>query len=121
MPTSPHDRPAADCLAIASARAARMTTNPGLVDAAPIPHSRATRRAATYRAARRLAGAALALCLAACGTIAPVQPWEKGVLAKPEMRFDGERLGQTFNEHVYASREGAAGGSGTSGGGCGCY
>lgn len=64
---------------------------------------------------------ALAAPLAACTTLEPVQPWQKGVLSKPEMRLAGDRLEQGFNEHVYASREGAAGGNGASGGGCGCY
>jgi hypothetical protein len=53
--------------------------------------------------------------------LAAVQPWQKGALSKPEMRLSGDRLEQAFNEHVYASREGAAGGNGANGGGCGCY
>ena len=64
---------------------------------------------------------ALASGLAGCSTLEPVQPWQKGVLSKPEMRLSGDRLEQAFNEHVYASREGAAGGNGANGGGCGCY
>jgi hypothetical protein len=51
----------------------------------------------------------------------PVQPWQKGVLSKAEMRLSGDPLEQGFNEHIYASREGAAGGTGANGGGCGCY
>ncbi|MCG2583760.1 DUF4266 domain-containing protein [Massilia sp. TS11] len=64
---------------------------------------------------------ALGAALAGCGTLEPVQPWQKGILSKPEMRFAGDRLEQTFNEHIYASREGASGGNGANGGGCGCY
>jgi hypothetical protein len=63
----------------------------------------------------------LAAGLAGCSTLEPVQPWQKGVLSKPGMRLSGDRLEQAFNEHVYASREGAAGGNGANGGGCGCY
>ena len=63
----------------------------------------------------------LAAGLGGCSTLEPVQPWQKGVLSKPEMRLSGDRLEQAFNEHVYASREGAAGGNGANGGGCGCY
>ena len=59
--------------------------------------------------------------IAACTTIKPVQPWQKGVLSKTEMRLSGDPLEQAFDEHIYASREGAAGGSGANGGGCGCY
>lgn len=57
------------------------------------------------------------LALAACSS---VQPWEKGVLAKPEMGFEGDRLEALFIEHLYASKEAASGGSGVGGGGCGC-
>jgi type IV pilus biogenesis protein CpaD/CtpE len=64
---------------------------------------------------------AVAAGLAGCTTLEPVQPWQKGVLSKPEMRLAGDPLEQAFNEHVYASREGAAGGNGANGGGCGCY
>jgi hypothetical protein len=70
---------------------------------------------------RHLFTLALAAGLAGCSSLAPVQPWQKGVLSKPEMRLSGDRLEQAFNEHVYASREGAAGGNGANGGGCGCY
>jgi hypothetical protein len=59
--------------------------------------------------------------LAGCTALEQVQPWQKGVLSKPEMRLSGDRLEQAFNEHVYASREGASGGTGANGGGCGCY
>lgn len=67
-------------------------------------------------------GAAL-LCLAASGCASlstPVQPWEKGKLAKPEMAFDGDPLRQGLMEHVYSSKEASAGGHGVAGGGCGC-
>lgn len=64
---------------------------------------------------------ALAAGLGGCTTPEPVRPWQKGVLSKPQMRLSGDRLEQAFDEHVYASREGAAGGNGASGGGCGCY
>lgn len=59
--------------------------------------------------------------LSACAMIEPVQPWEKGILAKPEMTFEGDKLDLSFSEHIYSSREGASGGTGAGGGGCGCY
>ncbi|WP_348697969.1 DUF4266 domain-containing protein [Duganella fentianensis] len=70
-----------------------------------------------------LAGCVLAVCLqlSGCASLAPVQPWQKGILAKPEMTFAGDNIGNEFNEHIYSSREGASGGSGANGGGCGCY
>jgi hypothetical protein len=64
---------------------------------------------------------ACAALFSGCTTFEPVRPWEKGLLAKPEMNFARDRLEQSFDEHIYASREGAAGGNGASGGGCGCY
>lgn len=51
---------------------------------------------------------------------AEVKPWEKGVLAKPEMTFEGDPLESKFSEHIYSSKEAASGGAGVGGGGCGC-
>ena len=63
----------------------------------------------------------LSLALGACA-YAPPKPWEKGELAKPSMQFDApaERLEARYQEHVYFSKEGASGGYGVGGGGCGC-
>ena len=61
----------------------------------------------------------LTLGLGAC-TITPVEPWQKGNLAKPEMTFEGDTLDKNFTKHTYFSKEGAFGGSGVGGGGCGC-
>jgi len=58
--------------------------------------------------------------LAGCAPLKPVQPWEKGELARPQMTFDTDRLGSAYAEHTYSSKEGAAGGAGVGGGGCGC-
>lgn len=71
--------------------------------------------------ALRLAGL-LAACalLCACGGIKPVSPWQKGVLARPEMTFETDRLENAYNEHTYFSKEAASGGAGVGGGGCGC-
>ena len=55
-----------------------------------------------------------------CSNIGQVKPWEKGILAKPEMTFESDRLDGNFTEHIYSSKEGASGGSGVGGGGCGC-
>jgi hypothetical protein len=64
--------------------------------------------------------AALVWPLMGCITIEPVQPWEKGTLAKPEMTFDSDPLDKGIKEHIYSSKESASGGSGVGGGGCGC-
>ena len=50
----------------------------------------------------------------------PVQPWEKGMLAKPAMSFSADPLEERFSQHIYTSKENASGGYGVGGGGCGC-
>jgi Domain of unknown function (DUF4266) len=57
---------------------------------------------------------------AGCASFSPPQPWEKGELAKPSMQFDPDVLQAKLRENTYASKEGAAGGYGVGGGGCGC-
>ena len=60
----------------------------------------------------------LVYSLTAC---APVQPWERGNLAKPQMALEPYPLQSTLRAHNYGSREAAAGGNAAQGGGCGCY
>jgi hypothetical protein len=66
----------------------------------------------------------IALCAAVAGlsgcALPPVQPWEKGQLARQDMLIQGDGLATRFNEHIYASKEAASGGSAVGGGGCGC-
>jgi hypothetical protein len=50
----------------------------------------------------------------------PVQPWEKGDLAKPAMSFMVDTLDDRYTQHIYNSKENASGGYGVGGGGCGC-
>ncbi len=64
--------------------------------------------------------AAAVTALAGCTSLPPVQPWQKGNLAKPEMAFDPDVLDTRFTDHIYFSKEGASGGAGVGGGGCGC-
>ncbi len=59
------------------------------------------------------------LLMAGCET-APVQPWERGVLAGYSMRTDRDPLATAMNEHIYFSRESTTGGRGVGGSGCGC-
>lgn len=61
----------------------------------------------------------VAVC-SGCSLIQPVQPWEKGILARPEMTLESDALESAYGEHIYFSKEGASGGSGAGGGGCGC-
>lgn len=58
--------------------------------------------------------------LSACSSLPSVQAWEKGKLAKQEMKFDGDPLETKFVDHIYFSKEAASGGAGVGGGGCGC-
>lgn len=58
-----------------------------------------------------------AVMLAGCQQ---VKPWQRGVLADPIMRADRDPLGMAMDEHIFFSREGASGGRGVGGGGCGC-
>lgn len=61
---------------------------------------------------------ALAICaLAAC---ARVPAHQRGKLAKPKMQLATDPQASEMTQHVYESREGAAGGTGGGGGGCGC-
>ena len=66
---------------------------------------------------KRLLLVACVCALVGCST---VQPWQKGNLAKPEMAFDSDALDARFMDHTYFSKEGASGGAGVGGGGCGC-
>ena len=63
---------------------------------------------------------AVASACAGCASFDPPQPWEKGELAKPAMQFDPDPLQAKLREHTYTSKEGASGGYGVGGGGCGC-
>ena len=65
--------------------------------------------------------AAASLALAACSPIQPwVKPYEREHLADPIMAFDRNPVSAMYIEHVYETREGARGATGTVGGGCGC-
>ena len=59
----------------------------------------------------------VAASLAATGA---VKAWRRGVLADPIMALGGDLLSQVLRDHVYASKEAAAGSGGAAGGGCGC-
>jgi hypothetical protein len=60
------------------------------------------------------------LTIAVLSGCATVQPWERGTLADYTMRPDRDPLEGYLAEHVYFTREAAAGGRGVGGGGCGC-
>lgn len=62
----------------------------------------------------------LLTAISGCTSIEPVKPWEKGILSRPEMTFEVDRLDAAYTEHIYFSKEAASGGAGVGGGGCGC-
>ncbi len=66
---------------------------------------------------RALLAAGLLCALVGC---APVKPWEREVLARPDMAWDPDPLEAAHSNHVFWSKEAALPGGGTGGGGCGC-
>ncbi|MGB5165567.1 MAG: DUF4266 domain-containing protein [Woeseiaceae bacterium] len=65
--------------------------------------------------------AALLGAAAGCSGIEPwVAPYERDRLADPIMALDGDPVSSSYIAHVYEAREGARGGEGAVGGGCGC-
>ncbi len=63
----------------------------------------------------------IALALSGCGNIEPwVKPYERQQLADPIMAFDANPVSKAYMDHVFEAREGARGGLGSAGGGCGC-
>ena len=63
----------------------------------------------------------LAACLAmqGCASVG-VEPWERDVLARPEMSLDANPIDAAIDDHIYFSKEASSGGRGFGGGGCGC-
>jgi hypothetical protein len=49
-----------------------------------------------------------------------VKPHQRELLADRIMKLDGDAQERAADQHMLANREGAVGGDGTSGGGCGC-
>lgn len=49
-----------------------------------------------------------------------VEPWQRDVLARPEMSLDASPLDAAIDDHIYFSKEASSGGRGFGGGGCGC-
>jgi len=61
----------------------------------------------------------VAVLLGGCATT-PVQPWERGRLARWDMRWDPDPLQAAMADHTHFSKEGSNGHVGAAGGGCGC-
>lgn len=75
-----------------------------------------------WRALRTaLCGLVVTLALGACAMPQPwVKPYERERLADPLLQFQRDALSAKHFEHVREVREGARGGTGVQGGGCGC-
>ena len=59
--------------------------------------------------------------MSACSPIEPwVKPYERDRLADPIMALDPDPVSTAYIHHVFEAREGARGGEGSAGGGCGC-
>lgn len=59
------------------------------------------------------------LYVTACSNMG-VEPWERDVLAKPEMQLVTDPVEAGLDDHIYFSKEASSGGRGFGGGGCGC-
>ncbi|MGZ3407293.1 MAG: DUF4266 domain-containing protein [Polyangia bacterium] len=57
---------------------------------------------------------------ALAGGCVRVKPYERELLAKPTMTFQPDPHEDVLDNHMLEAREGAAGGYGSAGGGCGC-
>lgn len=61
------------------------------------------------------------MCGAAGGcVVTPVRPWERNLLAEQKMQLVPSPVDNLVDEHTFFSKEGASGGQGVGGGGCGC-
>ncbi len=66
-------------------------------------------------------GPPLVVLLGGCAPLEPwVKPYERERLADPIMAFERDPVSTAYIDHVFESREGARGGTGAAGGGCGC-
>jgi Domain of unknown function (DUF4266) len=61
----------------------------------------------------------LASHLSGCATLG-VQPWDRDLMARDEMRLDANPVDAAIDEHMYFSKEASSGGRSYAGGGCGC-
>ena len=49
-----------------------------------------------------------------------VEPWERDLLARPDMQLVSDPIEAGLDDHIYFSKEASSGGQGFGGGGCGC-
>lgn len=74
-----------------------------------------------YRCFSRVLILAVLLAAGGCSTAKwTVKPHQRELLADRIMQVGGNGQETAADEHILANREGAIGGTGTAGGGCGC-
>ncbi|EWH10647.1 DUF4266 domain-containing protein [Catenovulum sp. SX2] len=66
-----------------------------------------------------LALSLMSLALSGCANLG-VNPWERDLLAKPQMQLAAESTDMALDDHIYFSKEATSGGRSFAGGGCGC-
>jgi hypothetical protein len=91
----------------------------------PANESRRAEPVGTHAITRGLLAAALVALVAFGGGGCSVSKWtvkphQRELLADRIMQLDADGQERSAEEHILSNREGAVGGSGTSGGGCGC-
>ena len=69
--------------------------------------------------AKRTVGVAVLTIMGLTGC-ATVEPWDRDVLARPDMQIVSDPSEAAADEHIYFSKEASSGGQGFGGGGCGC-
>ena len=76
----------------------------------------------TVNATKKVAGglAVLAVITTGIAGCASVEPWDRDVLARPDMQIVSDPSEAAADEHIYFSKEASSGGQGFGGGGCGC-
>jgi hypothetical protein len=86
------------------------------------PSPRSAGERAGVRGLRAIAAIALVIAAGAISGCRAglVKAHQRELLADRIMRLDGNPQERAADEHVLANREGAIGGTGTAGGGCGC-
>ncbi|HWX89684.1 MAG TPA: DUF4266 domain-containing protein [Rhizomicrobium sp.] len=73
-----------------------------------------------HQIARQALLACALVAAAACAACTGPRPWEKDLMARPEMQLTPYPLQTAADEHIYFSKEASSGGRGFAGGGCGC-
>ena len=61
----------------------------------------------------------ISVVVSGCASVG-VQPWERDLMAKRDMRPITHPLVAGVDDHIYFSKEASTGGNSASGGGCGC-